>query len=299
MTRKQVDNILAKLSPQEQERILKILEHSCSMYDFSGKHIPHEFEKENLLDVISQREIYVVDSNSDWKKECKENLGKAFIISPALSRENPNTKDLILEASRCKLGNIFSVGIDANLNCILVDKIDEPFHYAFDNPKITEASRGKGETVAKQKAEIWGQIEEEKKRFRFEIFVATLDLGSITLPFNNSGKACDLPSPDAMQNAIDRSKNNVKRRLSECKYNVKKSKRVVELCYVTLLLEDAEPKGIRSEFDEPRYEHVFGDMYILQMAVYLGANIMTKDKKLEKMASYTGIKCCHVPSCGE
>jgi len=300
MTRRQVDDILARESPQGQERIRKILEHSCSMYDFSGKHIPHEFEKENLLDAIGKRDTYVVDSNTNWKKECKENLEKAFIISPTLSRENPNTKDLILEAARCKLGNIFSVGIDANLNCILVDRIDEPFHYAFDKAKLTEASKGKGPTVAKQKAEMPTKIEKEKELIRDHIRLAFLFSGpldsTISLAFIDSGKASDLPSPDKIQKTIEVLKGDIRRRLPACKHDIGKSKRAVEVCYATLLIEDTEPTGIRIQFDKPNYANVFGDMYILQTAIYLGANIMTKDRKLAQMASYAGIKCFHVPS---
>src|ERR1039457_37088 len=92
---------------------LRAREHSFAMYDFHGKPIPHPNSKEDLLKIISKRDIYVVDSNSVWKKEClaPENSNKAFIICPALSRENPNTEDLILNATRSKLGNIFSFGI--------------------------------------------------------------------------------------------------------------------------------------------------------------------------------------------
>jgi hypothetical protein len=94
---------------------------------------------------------------------------------------------------------------------------------------------------------------------------------------------------------IRKLKAHIERRLPECKYNIKKSKLAVELCYATLLVEDTEPQGIRWEFDESDYEHVFGDMYIVQTAIYLGTKIMTKDRKLSQMASYAGIKCCHVP----
>ena len=303
MPKKQVQDTLAKVSPQDRERIEKGLEHSRTLFDLCGKHIPHEFEKENLRDVISQRDTYVVDSNSDWKRECKEHLDKAFIISPALARENPNTRDLILEATRSKLGNIFSVGIDARLNCVLIERIDEYFQYEFDIPKLSEASREKGKTFAKQKAENRKSIEIEKELIRAHIgnelfFAVSLDRTPISLAFGTSGKASDLPMPQEMPNVVSKLKAHIQRRLPECKYNIKKSKRAVEVCYATLLVEDTEPKGIRWEFDEPDYEHVFGDMYIVQTAIFLGAKIMTKDRKLSQMARYAGIKCCHVPEVG-
>ncbi|MGO8836648.1 MAG: hypothetical protein ACLQAH_07145 [Limisphaerales bacterium] len=303
MPKKQVEDILAKLTPQDRERVEKGLKHSRTLYNLSGDHIPHDFEKEKLLDVLSQRDTYVVDSNSDWKKECKEHLDKAFIISPSLARENPNTRDLILEATRSKLGNIFSVGIDARINCVLVERIDEYFQYEFDIPKLSEASREKGETFAKQKKENRKSIEDEKGLIRAHIgnelfFAVSLDRTPISLAFGTSGKASDLPTPQEMPNVVSKLKAQIKRRLPECKYNIKKSKRAIELCYATLLVEDTEPKGIRWEFDEPDYEHVFGDMYIVQTAIYLGAKVLTRDRKLSQMACYAGIKCCHVPEVG-
>lgn len=172
----------------ERHRAFRAREHSFAMYDFHGKPIPHPNSKEDLLKIIGERDIYVVDSNSLWKKEClaPENSPKAFIICPALARENPNTEELILNATRSKLGNIFSFGIDASLNCILIDRIDEPFKDVFDQQRLRRASKQK-------------------------------------------------------------------------------------------------------------YEHVFGDMHIVQTAIYLKASILTKDKKLEQMANYADIKCYHVP----
>jgi hypothetical protein len=198
MSQAEIEKLLPK-DPKGREQALKSLEHSFSIYDFAGNHKPHPHEKENLLEVIGQRDAYVIDSNSDWRKLCKEYPDKAFIITPALSRENPNTKELILEATRSKLGNLFSVGIDASLECVLVDRIDEQFRHCFDNPKLSEASRGKGEIVKKQKVAIWKTIEQEKKLIRDHIKLAFLVLRGLNSPivsaFLASGNASDLPSP--------------------------------------------------------------------------------------------------------
>ena len=288
MPKKAVESLLPKLSPQDREQALKALEHSCSMYDEVGNHIPHDCEKENLLDVISKRDTYVIDNSSEWRKQCllPENQDKAFIISPSLSRENPNTKDLILDKARCKLGNIFSVGIlptrDGYFR-ILVDRIDEYFRYTFDHTKITEASKGKGETVAKQKIEVWNIIENEKRELRN------------ILGFHN---AADLLPPTKLQPAIDAFKSEIKRLAPECKHNINKAKKLVSFCYLNLLMEDTQPKkdeGPRYEFDLPQYEHVFGDMYVVLTAIYLRANILTRDGPQRQMASYADINCYHVP----
>jgi hypothetical protein len=297
MTKEQVEEILAKESPSGRERILKMLEHSCSMYDFTGKHLPHPYEKENLLEVIRKRDTYVVDTNSEWKKECKNYLAKAFIITPALSREQENTKELILDETRCKLSNIFSVGIIPKPGYVLIDRMDSYFRYCFDDFKLTQASRGKGSIVANQKIEHRQQIEHEKELIRFQVglellFSVNSAHQSISKIFWDTGKAKDLPTPLQMEYATDKLKADIRRKTSECKYNINKSKTVVEMCHRTLLLEDEQ---IRSEFDDPKKENVFGDMNILHGAIYLGASIMTKDIRLTKMASYAGIKCVHVP----
>jgi len=105
MTKEQVEEILAKSTPQDRERIQKMLQHSCSVYDFVGNHLPHPYEKENLLEIIGKRDTYVVDTNSEWKRACREQVhkAKAFIITPALSREQTYTKDLILDKARPRL----------------------------------------------------------------------------------------------------------------------------------------------------------------------------------------------------
>jgi hypothetical protein len=53
----------------ERHQAFRAREHSFAMYDFHGKPIPHPNSKEDLLKIISERDLYVVDSNSVWKKE--------------------------------------------------------------------------------------------------------------------------------------------------------------------------------------------------------------------------------------
>jgi len=302
MTKEQVEEILGKSTPQDRERIEKMLQHSCSMYDFTGNHLPHPYEKENLLEIIQRRDTYVVDTNSEWKKECKLHLDKAFIITPALSREQLNTEDLILDESRSQLGNIFSVGIIPNKSIpnqgyILIDRMDSHFQYCFDDAKLSKASKGKGQIFTQQKIVHRHQIEYEKEQICFQVdlellFSANSEQPPIDMTFCTTHKACNLPPPSDLKYATDRLKANIKQRYPSCKYNVTKSKTLVEMCHRTLLLEDTK---IRAEFDDQKRENVFGDMYILLAAVHMGAKIMTKDIRLTTMASYAGISCHHVP----
>lgn len=302
MSKAQVEEVIAKSSRQEGEQIRKMLQHSCSMYDLSGNHLPHPFEKENLLEVIKQRDTYIVDTNSTWKKECKDFPGKAFIITPALSREQQNTEELILSEKRNKLGNIFSIGLILSQvhppAYVLIDKVDEHWENNFDAGKLRQASGGRGPIVAQQKIDHQKQVSKEREMTRFAvglelIFAANLHVTvPISLKFLETGKASDLPPAETLSYTINRYKGSIKRRFPLCRYNVDNSKVVVEMCHQMLLLEDYR---IRAEFDDPAKENVFGDMHILWGAIYLGASILTHDIRLTKMAGYAGIKCHHVP----
>lgn len=163
-------------------------------------------------------------------------------------------------------------------------------------PKLSEASKGKGEVLAKQKAQNWKHIEVDKRLITDHIglafsFAQILN-SPVLIEYRKSSKASDLPAPNDVPKALELLKKDIKRRLPQCRHNIGKSKIAAEACYATLLMEDEQ---IRAEFDELDYAHAFGDMYILQTALYLGAKIMTKDKPLTKMAGYAGVKCFHVP----
>lgn len=284
MKKDYVESVLPHLSPKDREQALQALKHSCSLYDELGNHVPHDYEKENLLDALSQRDCYVIDNCSDWRKEYPkpENQEKAFIISPALARENPNIKELILDNDRYKYGNIFSIGIlpiQGGRYRIMVDRIDKHFRHVFNLPALTEASKGKGETVAEQKKKNQKTIDVHKKQIRDCLRIVN---------------ASDLLQPTDLSITVIAAelKQFITQQVGQCRHNFPISIKVNRLCYATLLLEDVE---IRKEFDLPNYENVFGDMYILLTALFLKANILTKDGALTRMAKYANVKCYHVP----
>jgi hypothetical protein len=297
MTKVQVEELIAKSPPEVHDQIRQMLLHSFSKYDFIGKHYPHPHEKENLLEIISQRQAIIVDTNSLWKRESKNHLDKAFIITPALAREQLNTEELILNRERSKQGNIFSIGIIPNYPVLQIDRIDKYFFNCFDGKKLSEASKGKGELFNNQKTAYQRHVENERENVRFLLEVELILSANAKLPLDHSfvttRKACDLPPPNDLKYATDRWKENIKKRVPNCRYNVKQSKALVDKCHLTLLLEDEQ---IRKEFDNPKRENVFGDRDILFGAVYLGAGakIMTADKRLTQMAGYAGVVCCHL-----
>jgi hypothetical protein len=292
MTKEEIEQMLPADSA-ERERVIKSMEHSFSLYDFEGNHTPHAHEKENLLGVIDGREKYIVDNNSRWKNECKAHLDKAFILTSALSREDENTKSLVLDPERNALGNIFAVGVYLNIARVHVDRIDAPFAYWFDMEKLEDGMDKSGEAFARQKAQRRINNENDKTAIRNHIGVELLLAnGLATTPlevdFMQTGRASDLPNPDSIGQVISRFQSNIDRRLPKCKHNLKETKNAIERCYAKLLLTD---RKTRHAFDKPDYDNVFGDMYIVSMAMLLGARILTEDAGLKKMASFAGIQC--------
>lgn len=290
MPRHVVEQILPTLSLQDREQALKCLEHSCSFYDQIGNHIPHDYEKEKegLLEVIAQRDCYVIDNNSFWQKEYPkpENHGKAFIISPALAREyaNSNTNSLLLDKDRYKYGNLFSVGIlilDSGQPMIMVDRLDEHMRYVFNLPALKEASRQKGQTYLDEAANFRKNMELIKRDVREALKIKN---------------ASELPPPEDPHLTLVAGylKQFIQQKATQCRHNFPIAHRVSSLCHAVLLIEDPE---IRKEFDMPvsEYPNVFGDMFILLTALFLKAKILTHDNGLIRMASYANIVCHHVP----
>lgn len=285
MPRQMVEKILPTLSPQDREQALKCLEHSCSFYDQIGNHIPHDYEKEKLLEVIAQRDCYVIDNNSSWQKEYSkpENHNKAFIISPALAREYDNSNSLLLD-DRHKYGNLFSVGIfilDSGQPMIMVDRLDEAMRYTFNLPALKEASRRKGQSYLGEAANFRRNMELVKRDIREAL---------------NIQNASELQPPNDphLTMVAGYLKQFIQQTAAQCRHNFPVARRVSNLCHAVLLIEDTE---IRKEFDMPvqDYPNVFGDMFILLTALLLKAKILTHDKGLIRMASYANIVCHHVP----
>jgi hypothetical protein len=175
-TRSEIERAFAIGSP-EREQAVKSLEHSYSIYDFYGKHIPHINEKENLLDVMQQLGMYVIDSNSQSKKQYKKHPNKAFVYSATLSREETSPIGLILDNDICRIGNVFVVGADANLGRVFIHKVDKHYRFLFDIPKFKKAcifdEDGKTNRLMEIQKEAASKISVvNKKRLHDEIGIA-------------------------------------------------------------------------------------------------------------------------------
>ena len=273
--------------PQQRALFMKACEHSISRYDVYGNHKPLPFEKENLLQVIDQKKTFVVDNNSAWQRECKAHPDKAFIICAALSREQPNTEKLILSAALNTLGNLFTVGYYPPSGFVHIDRVDEPYVYAFNQSTLSKTNDNNDPISIRLKAMDKLSIEHDKQRIRDYLSQTLAQDNSLNSRFNHTGKANDLPTPNQVQNVLGRLKDYIKTLLPQCKYNFEHSTDVANYCYTALLL---AKRPIRNEFDLPDYPNVFGDLTILGIAIYLQAHILTHDDNLKRMAEFADIK---------
>ena len=301
LTRDEIDRLLPAGSA-DKEQAIKCLEHSYSMFDEYGRHIPHIKEKENLFDVLNRRDTYIVDTNSQSKAVYQQYPDKAFVYSATLSREEKQPTGLILDDKTCKVGNVFIVGGEPSLGRVFAHKLDEHYRYLYDMTKFKRDCKN-GEFAKSQTESATAINTVNKKRLHDEIGISlfledALTQSPIGTDFINSGVSADLPPAEKLKKTIESFKRGIKNRLPLAKHNIKKSIRVAELCYCTLLMEDNQARtdsGARFEFDLADYPNLFGDMYITQTAVYLGARILTKDNGVFKMASYASIECHNVP----
>lgn len=272
----------------EREQAIKSLEHSYTMYDYYGKHIPHINERENLLDEIRKRDAYIIDTNSVYKDRLIQHTTKAFIITATLSRELPKPDKLIFDERLYGLGNIFQVGPISNWGRVFIDRIDEPFRHVFDMQKFDDGLNKESNLFAQQKRQHSINNAIGKDEIITDIWVLFLSPIGKHSKFLHSARACDLPRPDTIREIIEKLVLEVKQLLPNCRYNLLKSVVAARKSYQALLLKD---KKIRTGFDDPQYVNVLGDMHLVGMAIYLGAKIMTEDVRLIEMANYAGIEC--------
>ena len=287
LTQTEIERLLP-VGSVEKEQAIKCLEHSYSMYDYYGNHIPHIKETENLIDEIRTRETYILDNNSIRKSEIVKHSDKAFIISATIGQENQNPKSLLFDETFYKSKNVFVIGPLVNFGRVLIERIDEAYQHVFDIKKFDEGLDKTSGLYAKDKRKNWIDNFVTKDEINTDIFVALLSPETNQCGFMQTMQAVQLPRPDTIGNVIQKFKDDIKRRLPDCKYKFNKSIVAARKCFCVSLLEN---KVVRNQYDDPNNANLFGDMRLLAIAIYLGAKIATEDKGLKKMAGYAEIKC--------
>ena len=157
MSKADVEAMIRTLPADEQRRARRFYnEHAWSYCNLLGEHVPHPYEKHNVIEDLFSRERFVVDNTSISKSSWRgvRHKDKAFIITPPLSWVQPHTKSFLKDICGHN-NNVFLVGITKdethNKTLMQFDVLDEVYMLAFNDVLLTEASMGKGEILQRQK----------------------------------------------------------------------------------------------------------------------------------------------------
>lgn len=290
------DKFLASLSEAERERVKKGLSNAASFYTLEGVNVlNYGVAPTNLLAVIDGMERYVVDGNSPWKAAAakKEISGKAFIIGDTVQSEHPNLKGTLFGTKTdISNNNLFIFGVappSIGSDLLLVRRMDEHYRSIFDESLLDlESARPETRTDAKfierrqRQARNTAELKNDILRR-----IGIRDLGDI--PKRQQESFCAAKKAELLED--------VRATAAQCRRNYRLSCEVASLCCAALLMEwDEDDQGVkaRKDFVKPNYPNVFGDIRILQNALYLNANILSWDKAFKLMTGYVGLKHVNV-----
>ncbi len=263
-----------------------IAEHAVSFCKLDGEYLPMPHEKENLFEVVSQRERYVVDTNSNWQAESArpENRDKAFILGQTIIDEQDNMRGLLF-GPKVKLHNrnIFVLSVfhasDPSIgNVMMLERLDAHYASVFDETSLREGSKPRKERKDAKSLEYQRQF---KAGVEHERQVILLLLGKIK-------EISELPVPKELKPMRARFLAFIRKESPECSGDYLRAVGVARYCYALLL---AEVRKMRTEFSKRDYLNVFGDTRIIQNALFLQAEILSGDRPLKRMASYAGLNC--------
>jgi hypothetical protein len=277
-----LDAFLASLSDDEKAEVAMQRKHAFSVYSINGDHYPHADEREELLYVLSNRECYVVDSNSDWQKEAAkpENKEKAFVIGRTVTDEQWNRKAVFFGKQVNITNNNLFILAPEDIRCervICLHRLDEYYRCILDEQSLTDESRPIEQRESDISFKLWQKdrfesIEQEKRAIL--LLLGLRDISDLKQPKDLSKERGQVFS--FVQAAAPRSMGHYRRAVEIARH-----------CYLLLLI---ERRDIRTAFSNPDDINVLNDTFLLQNAVFLGAGIMTHDRALKRMARYAGLK---------
>ena len=283
------------ISKLQDERLVRFLifhaDWPISFHTFTGEQLQPSFGKDNLLDLILQRERFVCDSNSFWKEEATKlsNQSKAFIIPfTTLDEADDIRGNLFGKKVNADNGNIFffsTIPIEAGLG-LAIERYDSEFIKRFPD-KFRQASQ---ERLMKTDAKYL-EVERERiaqvQRQKENILSSLKMVEPVSLP----------PVEFAEREKLDRIKY-IRSVSGRCFRDYSLSMNIVGLCCSALLLEqDDVGKKTRDDFNTPKKRNLFGDTLLVRDALWLNARILSSDRGVERIAAYVAlpdIKVCGI-----
>ena len=255
-----------------------------SFHTFTGEQIQPSFGKENLLDVLLQRERFVCDSNPTWKDEAGKvlNRNKAFIIPHTALDEPPDVHgNLFGKKMNHSNGNIFffttappQVGF-----CLAIERYDTEFIKRFSPDKFKQVSRERriktDPKYLESERELLAQVRKEKQNI---------------LSFLNVPNIEDLPPVKNSEQIKSGIIQHVRTAGPKCFKDYRNAMNVAGLCYAALLLEqDDVGKKTRNEFSDPNRRNLFGDTLLFRDALWFKARILSNDRAVMRVAEYVAL----------
>jgi hypothetical protein len=252
-----------------------------SFHTFTGEQMQPSFGKENLLDVLMQRERFLCDSNSSWKNEAGKtgNQSKAFII-PHTALDEPDDVHGNLFGKKVNNSNenifFFTTAPPQVGFCLAIERYDSLLKRI--SPKeLKQASRErlKKTEFVESERERMAQVQRERGNI-----LSCLEMADIA----------NLPPVEVTEQKKSDIINYIHSASAGCFRDYRSSMNIAGLCYAALLLErDDVGKKTRDEFSAPNRRNLLGDVLLLRDALWFKARILSNDGAVRRMAEYVAI----------
>ena len=243
----------------------------------------------NLLEAIQKYDRrFVVDNHIDWfgLSRLPENSNVAFILGTTTDREICSLKSLVEDKTRKPKvrQNVFMFGMQSPKRPtqqevlagrlppltpdLVISRLDEYATLVMDIEGIRRFEQPDGD---KGKFDSSWSIADEKKKL-----LALLSVNQIE-------EIEQMPELPDRQKKDDEFRLEIDRQKPKCFKRFWESNDVARLAYARLLLFSSK---LRGEFAKPNYGNVFGDLHLIQNALFFAAGFASEDWAVKRMATY-------------
>jgi hypothetical protein len=254
----------------------------------------------NLFEVIQKYERrFVVDNHIDWfgLSALPENSNVAFILGTTTDRESCSLKSLFEDKTgKPKVRqNVFMFGMQSPKRPtqqevlaghlppltpdLVISRLDEYATLVLDMEGIRKFEQPDGE---KKKFDSSWSIADERKNM--------LSLLSV----NRIEDIEQMPELPDRQMKDDKLRLEIERKKPKCFKRFWESHDVARFAYSRLLLFSGKA---RNEFSKPNYPNVFGDLHLIQNALFFNAGFASDDWAVKKMAIHCGLQRFETQTC--
>lgn len=274
------------LSPPGFQPPTDFWKHAITFLTFSGKE--KLSTQGNLFEAIQafERRV-VVDNHVDWfgLSGKPENSNTAFILGTTADRES-SPLHLLVEDSSGKQkvrDNVFMFGMKSPTHedilaghrtpLLVISRLGEHATKMLNMDGLRNFDRPGGE---KGKWNSSKSINDEKQKI--------LDL----LEIKNVGEIARLKDIKPLDGQL---RSSIEQQRSKCFKRFWESNDVARLAYCRLLLmRDSVSRRTRKEFEELNNSNVFGDLHLIQNALFFNSCIASDDGAVRKMANFCGVQ---------